>query len=409
MKPTLLKGIRLVDLSMGWAGPLAGRHFADMGAEVIKVESCQHVDWWRGWEATQAWIDDHGAEKAVSFNTMNRHKKDVTLDLNTDRGRDLCKQLVAVSDAVIANYSGSVLGKLGLDYDDLRQVKPDIVMMSMPAFGSTGPWKNYRAYGSTIEQASGLPHINGEADWPPTMQHVALGDPIAGLNAAAALLIALRHRHRTGEGQYLDLSQSECLFPLGVHGILSQAATGAPPARMGNRSATQCPHGVYPCIDPDSWITIQVDSEDAWLSLKALAAPLLDEFGDLEARIERRAALDARLGQWTGQFEATGLMERLQGEGILAAAVLGAGEVAMSPHLAARQCFPLLSRAYVGELPHPVSAWREGGVPYDIDAPSPTLGEHNTEILTSLLGLSDEELADLAEQQVIGTRPVLQE
>ena len=177
-RPDLLAGVRVVDLSMGWAGPLAARHLADMGADVIKVEGCVRFDWWRGWEATQEWINEGGAEKSSAFNTVNRNKRDLTLDLATPTGVALLKRLVAISDVVVENYSAGVLPKLGLDYPVLAEVNPEIVMISMPAFGSDGPWQGYRAYGSTVEHASGLPHLSGNPDDPPTMVHVALGDSV---------------------------------------------------------------------------------------------------------------------------------------------------------------------------------------------------------------------------------------
>ena len=165
-RPELLAGVRVVDLSMGWAGPLAARHLADMGADVIKVEGCVRFDWWRGWEATQEWIDADGAERNPAFNMVNRNKRDLTLDLSTTVGSDLLKRLVAIADVVVENYSAGVLPKLGLDYPALAAVNPALVMISMPAFGTNGPWRGYRAYGSTVEQASGLPHLSGAADLP---------------------------------------------------------------------------------------------------------------------------------------------------------------------------------------------------------------------------------------------------
>ena len=175
---------------MGWAGPLAARHLADMGAEVIKVESCVRFDWWRSWEATQEWIDDDGAEKSLAYLYVNRNKLDITLDLESEIGRQLLLKLIAISDGVIENFPGGTLKKLNLDYEEIRKANKDIVMLSMPAFGSDGPWASFRAYGSTIEQSSGLPHLNGRPEDPPTMQQVALGDSIAGLNGAAAILTA---------------------------------------------------------------------------------------------------------------------------------------------------------------------------------------------------------------------------
>ena len=153
----LLQGIRVIDLSMGWAGPLAARHLADMGADVIKVESCRYFDWWRGWDLTPEAMKIHAWEKSAAFNMVNRNKRGITLDLSSERGSDLLKELVATADVVVENYAGSVLPKLGLDYEVLCKANPSIVMLSMPPFGSTGEWKSYRAYGSTVEQASGFP------------------------------------------------------------------------------------------------------------------------------------------------------------------------------------------------------------------------------------------------------------
>jgi crotonobetainyl-CoA:carnitine CoA-transferase CaiB-like acyl-CoA transferase len=401
-----LHGVRVIDLSMGWAGPLAARHLVDMGAEVIKIESCERFDWWRGWEATQEWIDSNAAEQSASFNTVNRNKLDVTLDLMSADGKDLLKRLVAVADVVVENYSAGVLPKLGLGYEALKAVNPELVMLSMPAFGTTGPWSAYRAYGSTVEHASGLPHLNGEADWPPTMVHVAYGDAVGGLNGAAALLTALRHRRRTGEGQYLDLSQSEGLFPLGIHGILHQSVIGRPPVRTGNRSPDCAPHGVYPARGEDQWVVIQVLTEPQWRALRGIVAGL-DAFGDVPDRLARRDELDRVVAAWTQPREAAEIMHELQANGVPAAAVYSALDVLADPHLAARGQWQMIERAYVGRQPNPVAPYRVGEVPYAIEAPAPTLGQHNRRVLGELLGLTDAELARLTRAGVIGDRPVM--
>jgi crotonobetainyl-CoA:carnitine CoA-transferase CaiB-like acyl-CoA transferase len=401
-----LAGIRVIDLSMGWAGPLAARHLADMGAEVIKVESCERFDWWRGWEATEEWIAQNLAEQSVAFNTVNRNKLDVTLDLTSRDGAALLKRLVAIADVVVENYSAGVLPKLGLDYAALSAVNPQIVMLSMPAFGTTGPWSGYRAYGSTVEHASGLPHLTGEPHWPPAMSHVAYGDAVGGLNGAAALLTALRHRKRTGVGQYLDLSQSEGLFPLAAHGILEQSVTGRAPERRGNRSTGCAPHGVYPTRGADQWLVLQVLTEPQWRALTALAPPLA-AFGDVAERLARRDELDAAVAAWTRDQDGRELMHRLQRAGIPAAAVYDARDVLGDPQLAARGFWQMTERAYVGVQPGPAPPYRVGENPYRIETPAPTLGEHNRRVLGELLGLGDAELERLARDGVIGNRPVM--
>ncbi|MEZ5599431.1 MAG: CoA transferase [Pseudomonadales bacterium] len=231
-----LAGIRIIDLSMGWAGPLAGRHLADLGADVVKVESCERFDWWRSWEATPAWIADQGAEKAVSHNMVNRNKRAITLDLEHPAGRELLLDLVRDAHAVLENYSAGVLPQLGLTYEVLRSVNPSVILLSMPAFGTTGPWAGFRAYGSTVEHSSGLPHLNGRPDDPSD-------DGTRRLRRSRG-----RHQRRRGAAdgtaapgpkparQFVDLSQTEarcCRSPFTASstmpctGIL--APTGQPP------------------------------------------------------------------------------------------------------------------------------------------------------------------------------------
>ena len=404
-RPDLLQGVRVVDLSMGWAGPLAARHLADMGADVIKVEGCVRFDWWRGWEATQEWIDEGGAEKNPAFNMVNRNKRDITLDLSTTVGSDLLKRLVAISDVVVENYSAGVLPKLGLSYDVLKAVNPALVMISMPAFGTDGPWQGYRAYGSTVEQASGLPHLSGTPDAPPTMVHVALGDSVGGLNGAAALLTALRHKRRTGQGQHLDLSQSQCLFPLGIEGILTQSALGKTPPRLGNRSLRFAPHGAYRCAGDDEWIVIQVCSERQWQALAEFAG--IEGFGDVADRLARVDELDEALAAFTAEQVAELLMAELQALGVAAGHAASGTELSVDPHLAARGFWKLMERRYVGEIPHPAPPYRVGEAPFDIDSPAPTLGQHNREVLSEVLHLSDAEIDDLERQGIIGDKPRL--
>ena len=403
--PELLKGIRVIDLSMGWAGPLAARHLADMGADVIKIEGCVRFDWWRGWEATQRWIDEDGAERSPAFNMVNRNKRDVTLDLGTARGSAVLKELVAVADVVVENYSAGVLTKLGLGYAVLKAVNPQIVMISMPAFGTDGPWQGYRAYGSTVEQASGLPHLSGHPDDPPTMVHVALGDAVGGITGASALLTALRAKRRTGKGQYLDLSQSQGLFPLGIEGILTQSATGEAPPRLGNRSSRFAPRGAYRCAGDDEWIVVEVQTEAEWQALRGVAG--LEDFGKVDERLRRADELDEALSAFTAGQVAEVLMLDLQAAGVRAGHAASNLELAADPHLAARDFWKLMERPVVGELPHPAPPYRVGEAPFDIDSPAPTLGQHNREILREVLGYGDAEIDALIAEGIMGTKPKL--
>ncbi len=412
-RPTLLGDIRIVDLTMGWAGPLATRQLADLGADVIKVESCQYFDWWRGWESTPESIAQKLYEQSTAFNTTGRNKLGITLDLTSRRGVDLLLRLVAKSDAVIENYTASVLPRLGLDYERLREANPELVMVSMPPFGRSGPWMNHRAYGSTVEQASGLPHLNGRAADPPTMQHVALGDPIAGINAAAALLPALRHRRRTGEGQYVDLSHVQSMFPLAAHGLIEQAVRGAPPERTGGRHPLFAPWGVYPCIGAEPWITITVETGEQWKGLcDALGMDAEDPaFADATGRKQREDELDRALATRTRLHDGLALERRLTSAGVPAAVLRNSLDVLYDPHLEARGYWQWRERAYVGNQPNPSAPFRpapEDGQsrPYAVEWPAPTLGQHNREVLTRLLGLGADELDALEREKVIGTEPI---
>ncbi len=412
-RPGLLRAIRIVDLTMGWAGPLATRQLADMGAEVIKVESCQYFDWWRGWESTPESIEQKLYEQSTAFNSANRNKFGITLDLTIPRGVDLLLRLVAISDAVIENYTASVLPKLGLAYERLREVNPELVMVSMPPFGASGQWMNHRAYGSTVEQASGLPHLNGRAEDPPTMQHVAFGDPIAGINAAAALLTALRHRRRTGEGQYVDLSHVQSMFPLAAHGLVEQAMRGKPPARCGGRHPLHAPWGVYPCIGAEPWITITVETDEQWQRLCDTVGmdATHPRFAAASARKGHEDELDRELAARTRLYDGLALERRLAAAEAPSAVVRNTLDVLYDPHLEARRYWQWRERAFVGDQPNASAPYRPVGGdgknrPYAVEWPAPTLGEHNRDVLTRLLGLSEAELDALEADHVIGTAPV---
>jgi len=399
-----LEGIRIVDLSMGWAGPLAARHLADMGAQVIKIESLERFDWWRSWEATPEWIEDDGAEKSVAFNMVNRNKLNVTLDLEDPRGRDLLLKLVAGANAVVENYSGGVLPKLKLGYDVFCEAKANIILLSMPPFGANGPWAEFRAYGSTVEQSSGLPHLNGGPDDPPTMQHVAYGDAVGGITGACALLVALRHQAKTGLGQYMDLSQVEGLFPLAAEGILHYSARGQTPNRARNMHQHHPVHGVFPCMGEDNWIVIEARDETEWQALKTCAAPTLDAFDNIDQCRAESDEINKVLSTWTRDQDASTLMHALQENGVPAASTLSASDLINHPQLEARDYWQWRDRAVVGNQPNPSPPYR-GDSPLSIDTPAPTLGQHNTEVLSGILGLTQDELGDLEAAGIIGTRP----
>jgi len=402
-----LAKVRVLDLTMGWAGPLATRTVADLGADIIKVESTGYPDWWRGAYFTKEFYAERQYEKNSYFNLMNRNKRGITLDLTRPEGKQLLLSLAQQCDAVIENYSAEVLPKLGLDYEALRAVNPRLVMLSMPAFGLGNAWSDTRAYGGTLEQASGLPLHTGHPEHPSALTSYAYGDPIGGLSAGAALLLGLLVQQNTGEGRHINLSQVEAMLPLTAPFLIEQSITGAVSPRQGNRHPLYAPHGCYQCAGEDAWIAISITSEAAW---KALCGVLGradwaadQELSTVEGRRERNSELDTAISAWTRRREADAAMAALQATGVAAGVVRPMWEVLDDPHLHARGFWQPVDRAYVGRYLSSTTSYRQDGAPMPIRRPAPTLGEHTGEVLTEVLGLTAQQVSSLEQQGIIGT------
>ncbi len=402
-----LAGTTVLDLSMGWAGPICTRMLGDLGARIIKVEACAYPDWWRGVDPRPEFFAEKQYETNTRFNALNRNKLGITLDLTRPEGVALVKRLARISDAVVENYAAEVLPKLGLDYAVLRQERPDLVMVSMAAFGSTGPWREARAYGSTLEHASGLPGVSGQADWPPMTNHLAYGDPVGGHNAAAAVLVALLHRKASGQGQHIDLSQVECMLPLVGPFLIEQSVTGAVGPRLGNRHPQQVPHGVFPCAAPDSWVVVATQDDAAWARLALLLGREDLAALPLEARRAREAELEALLSAWTMARSDEAAMAALQSAGVAAGVCRHPALLQADPHLVARGVFQPTDRAFVRQHQQLSSPFRPaGGGPLPVRGAAPTLGQHNSAVLGDILGLSAAEIAALAAAGIIGTEAI---
>lgn len=393
-----LAGLRVLDLSMGWSGPLAGRHFADLGADVIKVEGCTHIDWWRGWNALEEG-DPPPYETRANFNAVNRNKQGITLDLLSQRGGEILRRLAEEADLLIENYAPGVLDRLGFSAAAMAKVNPRLVYISMGAFGSAGPWSGFRAYGSTTEQASGMPFLHGEADWPPAMQHTAYGDPIAGIYAAAASLIALYGRGHTG-GTTIDLSQVECLFQLAADGIVAQSATGAAPPRTGGRRATGLWRGCVRCEGEDAWLAVDIEAAETAGERLRRAGVELPGTGTLAETIE------AALTSWAWTRSVGAAAAALQRAGIAAGPVVPAHALLDDPHLREAGFWRRAERRYVGEHVVPKPPYAIDGKAPALHSPAPTLGEHNAVVLARVLGMTQNEIEALTRDGVIGTKPV---
>ena len=408
-----LEGIRVVDFSMGWAGPVCTRTLADLGADVIKIEATQYPDWWRGVDRRAAYVSEQMYEKSVRYCIMNRNKRGITLDLTRPQGIDLAKRLAADADVVVDNYSVEVLRKLGLGYDVLSKLNPKLVMMSMSAFGAGSIFRDCRAYGSTLEQGSGLPGVVGDANGPPVMSHTAFGDAVGGLNGCAAVLTALIHARLTGKGQFIDLAQIECMMPFAAPWIIAHSVDGKPPVKYGNRHPDFVPHGCFRCAGPDGWIVVAVSNDAMWPKLAKLlgradwAADAALETAAGRRRIE--SEIEAAIAAWTSAREPEQAMNELQLAGVAAGVARLPIELLRDPQLHARGFIQEVDRAFIGKHPQPSMPFRETETPFPIRSMPPTLGEHNREVLGGMLGLSDAELEQLTRDGIIGTEMLMEE
>ncbi|MDI4235788.1 CoA transferase [Bradyrhizobium sp. Arg237L] len=408
-----LEGIRVIDFSMGWAGPICTRTLADLGADVIKIEAIQYPDWWRGVDRRPAYVLEQMYEKSVRYCIMNRNKRAITLDLTRPQGLNLAKRLLADADLAVDNYSVEVLPKLGLGYDVLKKLNPKLVMMSMSAFGAGSVHRDCRAYGSTLEQGSGLPSVVGDAVGPPVMSHTAFGDAVGGLNGCAAVLTALIHAKLTGKGQFIDLAQIECMMPFAAPWIIAHSIDGKPPTKYGNRHPDFVPHGCFRSAGEDNWIVITVSSDAMWLRLATLlgrADWASDEtLKTAAARRRVESEIEAAIAAWTAGRDAEDAMNLLQTAGVAAGVARLPIDLLRDPQLQARGFIQEVNRAFIGKHPQPSMPFRESAHPFPIRRIPPTLGEHNYEILSGMLSLSDAEIDQLERDGIIGTEMLMEE
>jgi len=409
--PGPLEGLRILDLSMFFSGPLAMQISGDAGADVIKVESVQRIDGWRGamsLDVERPW------ERSPNFNWVNRSKRGITLNLTDERGAAILKRLVAEADVLIENYTPRVMGNFGLDYETLQEINPQLIMMSMPGFGADVSWRDYVAFGMSTEQMSGISHLTGYTGERPIFTGMNGGDPFVGVTAANALYAALYHRERTGEGQHIDLSQVESCTLFVGDAVTGWTLAGHDAGRIGNFHQTHAPHGTYPC-DDDRWIAIDCQSDAQWLTLAGLLgradwASEGSPYATAAGRQEGRAEIDAAIGEWTrSQATSKGhiaLAEELQAAGVAAGAVLSGPELLADPQLAARGGFLEQDRPDIGMKHYPNQPYRFRYARSQSNRRAPLLGEHTNEVLSEVLGMGEAELAELERDDVTGTVPM---
>jgi len=338
---------------------------------------------------------------------MNRNKLGIAVDLTKPEGKKIFLDLVRHADAVIENYSAEVLPKLGLTYDVLSEVNPKLLMLSMPAFGLGNAWSNTRAYGGTLEQASGLPLYTGHPDGPPAMTSYAYGDPNGGLNAAAAMMLGLYLQRTTGKGRHINMSQVEGMLTLTAAFMIEQSALGTDPQRMGNRHAMYAPHGCYPCRTHDTWVVISISDDVHWDSLCKLIGRkdwLVNlNFGSSLQRLLNQSEIDAAVSAWTEQLDAKEVVAILQKVDIAAGPVFTLSQVLDDPHLHERGFWQSIPREYVGQYLSSSTYFRTNGKPMPINRPAPTLGQHTNMVLENILSMSKDKIQALEINGVIGT------
>ena len=398
--------VRVLDISMGWAGPLVGQMFAEMGADVIKVEDTHHFDWWRG-SLSMGPPEMQPIERASVFNTANRGKRGVTLDLANARGIEILKRLIEVSDILVENFSPGVMDRLGLGYESVSAINPRLIMISMPSFGSDGPECNARGYGNTVEAMAGVTGLTGyhDSDGQRYTLSNALGDPVGGLHGVFALMVALREREHTGRGQLIELAQVESLIPFVGDAMLEYQFTEKVPAARGNRHREHAPHGIYRCAGDDNWIALACETDDQW---RGLAHALrIDEkrFATASERKANEDALDAELSRAIAPLNAEDCVARLRDAGVLTAPVNPASAVMADPQIQSREYFVAIDRAVVGTHLYPGAVARIPETPLRADTPAPLLGEHNRQVFAETLGMTDDEISDLERIGVIGSSP----
>ncbi len=396
-------GIKVLELGAGAAGPVATRYLADQGATVLRVESTKRPDFLR--TLTQTKNSDAELDSAPMFVLLNANKLSVSINMSTVEGIELVKRLVLWADVVSENFSPKAMAKWGLDYPRLRELKPDLIMVSSCLFGQTGPQRMYPGFGGQGSALSGFNHLTGWPDREAVGPYATITDSLSPKYVALSLIAALFHRDRTGEGQYIDLSQIEAAVYSLSEMVARQSARGESVTRMGNRSEFAVPHGIYPCRGVDRWIAIAVHTDADWKALvRFMGNPdwvLNVEFETLAGRRRNEDMIEERLRVWTTDYDAHELMQRLQDSGIEAGAVQNFQDLNGDPQLEHREHFQSLDHVHLGTLRFEHSAIRHRSSSAELRRPGPCLGEHNEMVLGEILGLSQTEIQRMIATEVI--------
>jgi crotonobetainyl-CoA:carnitine CoA-transferase CaiB-like acyl-CoA transferase len=391
-----LAGIRVADFTWVWAGPFCSLQLAHLGAEVVRVESASRTCVTR---LLPPWPDAQpGPNRSGYFNQYNQGKRSLSLNLKDPQAMDVARDLIRASDIVVENFAAGVFERMGFGYDACRALRPDVIVIALSGYGATGPESEYVSYGPAQVPLSGFSSLTGYRGWRPMHIGISYGDPTAGLQGATAVLAALIHRKRTGQGQFIDLSQWESTMALLPEGILEQTMTGRAPERDGNHDALWAPHAVYRCAGEDRWVSIVVAGDDEWRALTAAVDPGLardDRFATAALRKENEEALDATIGAWCATRTPEEITTLLQGAGVAAFTVMNAKDLHDDPHLGSRGYFVELPHPEVGTRRHMGIPYRLHGTPVEVWRAAPCLGQDTDDVLRDVLGYADDRIAAL--------------
>ncbi len=397
-----LAGIRVVDFSWYAVGPQTARHLGDHGAEVIRIESSVRPDGLRKAGPFKDGIA--GINRSGYFNNQNANKYGITLNLKLPKAAEIARKLVARADVVTESFTPGVMERFSLGYDDLRKVKPNIIMVSMGAQGRGGPHSNHSAFGHVQQALCGVNHLTGWPDGYPTGVHGPYTDFFIPHLCATVVMAALAYRRRTGKGQYIELSQLEA----GIHcletAILDYTVNGREQGRIGNRHPQAAPHGAYRCQGEDRWGTIAVFTDEEWQSFcKVLENPKWSQdprFATLPGRLENADELDHLVEEWTANYSAEQVMQMMQAAGVAAGVTQNAKDLHEDPQLKHRKHYWVLDHPETGPATYDSPAYKLSKTPSQPRMPAPCLGEHNEFVCCQLLDISGEEFVSLMAEEV---------
>lgn len=398
-----LEKIRVADFTWVWAGPFCTLQLAHLGAEVIRVETTTRLCVTR---LLPPYPRDgvFGPNTSGYFNQYNQGKTSITLDLKKPEAVEVAKRLCAASDVVTENFAAGVMDRAGLGYDVLRQLRPDVVMIALSGYGATGPDSDKVSYGPAQVPLSGLSSVTGYRGWPPMHVGISYGDPTGGLHGAVAVLAALLHRARTGQGQYIDLSQWESTMTVLPDAIMSWTMNGVAPTRDGNRDPHQAPHGVFRAAGDDRWVALAIEDESAWARFTDLVRdPALadDRFATVVGRKRHEDELETIVARWTAKRPPEETTALLQAAGIPAFTAATNRDLAEDPHLNARGFFVELEHPEVGVRKHIGVPWRMSASECRVRRAAPCVGADTDQVLRDVCGYTADDVAALRAANVL--------